>query len=190
MRTIYYHFVLDASKSMVEHREMLTLFVYKHFRKLAKCFRAREDERIEISYCMFNTSFRFFRFDETKKTRLEDLQKQFIPDNLSAIYDALGINIEHLNDVIEKQCVKYENQVYFILLSDGHENGSSIFTPMEVAEQIGCFQQKNWKFIFIGSRMDIAAPEEILELSDFRHYEIKKNELKGSFERIESIICR
>lgn len=69
----------------------------------------------------------------------------YIPRATTALYDAIGRTINEL---------KTEDDVVFVIVTDGAENASKEFTQSAVFEKIEQKKKEGWNFIFLGANQD------------------------------------
>lgn len=102
------------------------------------------------------STFSLWKFSN-KVTQLiddEDLQsikefKDFKPDGLTCLYDAIGHAI-----TTKKEKEKYDN-VICVILTDGFENCSTDFKATTIRDLIKEMEiNHNWKFVYLGANQD------------------------------------
>jgi len=72
----------------------------------------------------------------------------YIPRATTALYDAIGRTINEL---------KTEDDVVFVIVTDGFENASKEFTQKMVFDKIEEKKKDGWNFIFLGANQDAMA---------------------------------
>lgn len=72
----------------------------------------------------------------------------YIPRATTALYDAIGRTINEL---------KTEDDVVFVIVTDGFENASKEFTQKMVFDKIEEKKKAGWNFIFLGANQDAMA---------------------------------
>jgi len=72
----------------------------------------------------------------------------------TALYDCLGKTIKSVNKKIKKSENK-PNKVLFVIITDGEENSSRIYTKNEILKLIKKKEdKKNWSFLYLGANQD------------------------------------
>lgn len=78
------------------------------------------------------------------------------PRGTTALLDAIGKTIHETKDrVSATKETKATTQVVFVIITDGHENSSSLFNRSQIFKLIRDFESKeNWQFVFLGANQD------------------------------------
>lgn len=94
---------------------------------------------------------------------LEDYQ----PHGSTALYDALGLTIARM--VRRQKSARKEDRadkVMFVIITDGQENASELYTRREVKKMIEFESQVyDWEFIFLGANIDAKESARVLGIS-------------------------
>lgn len=144
-------FILDRSGSM----QSLTDDTIGGFNSLIEKQRGGNGECL-VSTVLFNNSSKVLHdrvpLSEIKKMTRADYSAQ----GNTALIDAIGAAIHHIGNVH-----KYARQedvpqnTMFVIITDGMENSSRIYTSDQVKEMIERQKSKyGWEFLFIGANID------------------------------------
>ena len=101
-------------------------------------------------------SFSLWKFNSKVVKLIDDIPlkdvkefSDFSPDNMTALYDAVGCAIES-----KKKKSSFKN-VICIILTDGLENSSSEFSAENIRDMIKDMEDNhNWKFVYLGANQD------------------------------------
>lgn len=98
--------------------------------------------------------------------QVKDLtKKDYTPNGTTALLDAVGLTVTRLkNDVVlqENEDVSF----LVIIASDGMENASKEYSYEDIAKLIStCNETKRWKFVYMGTEMDLSVAREKLHVS-------------------------
>ena len=117
-----------------------------------------------ISTVLFDYNSRVLHNRVNLKTIKEMTAEDYTVGGSTALLDALGNSIHHINKV-QKEMPEEERpaKTMFIITTDGMENSSHEYTYEKIKHMVEKKQQKkNWEFIFLGANMDaISAAADI-----------------------------
>lgn len=105
-----------------------------------------------------DTRVSLFRFDghyETvfvDKNIKDDLKIELIPGGSTALMDAVGKTIQHVEQKLSGMLEEEKpNRVLFLIITDGEENSSVIYNRNEVKTMLSDKREKlAWDFVFMG----------------------------------------
>ena len=140
-------FLLDKSGSMHSIIDD-TLGGFNSFIEREK----EKDVKTRVTLVLFDHKYKVLYtrkpIEEVEKLTKED----YFADGCTALLDAIGTTINRLDKEID-------NEVLFVITTDGLENHSREYTRADIKNLI---QNHNWEFIFIGA--DIDSYEEAMTL--------------------------
>jgi uncharacterized protein YegL len=74
---------------------------------------------------------------------------------MTALNDSIFNCLSKFEAILEKQLFPINNNVIFMIITDGHENASQTYTTVQVQKEISKRKKlMNWKFMFIGANID------------------------------------
>lgn len=80
-------------------------------------------------------------------------EKSYKPDNMTALYDAVGYTVEKFQDEVE---LSSNDGVLLVIVTDGQENSSRKFTQERMKKMLGGLEEHpNWTITFIGANQDV-----------------------------------
>jgi uncharacterized protein YegL len=87
----------------------------------------------------------------------------YVPDGMTALFDAVGKTMNNVNERIEKAADKEKvpKKVLYVILTDGHENSSREFKKDQILNMIEAEKKKNREVIFLGADAAAFDPEFI-----------------------------
>jgi uncharacterized protein YegL len=184
MKTIYYHLLIDASKSMSRYWDPLVKHLSAHYKTTRK-FEALYLIELKKGIGVFNIDTIFLELIVQSPAILKTIK----PDGRTALYDAIITNIDFVENELLKTETANEMTVIFVILTDGHENASKLVDTQQLREKIMKLQQQgNWEFIFFGADLDVNEINKILKIPQFKYHNFEKEELKIAFEELNDII--
>ena len=86
----------------------------------------------------------------------EDLEFEYMPGGMTALYDAQMVGINHLRNRIQDMDVAVRpSKIIFVTITDGEENDSQNYTSAQVRERINYLKDnEDWQFVYIGANQD------------------------------------
>jgi uncharacterized protein YegL len=184
MKTIYYHLLIDASKSMSRYWDPLVKHLSAHYKTTRK-FEALYLIELKTGIGVFNLDTIFLELILKSPAILKTIK----PDGRTALYDAIITNIDFVENELLKTESANEMTVIFVILTDGHENASKLVDTQQLREKIMKLQQQgNWEFIFFGADLDVNKINKILKIPQFNYHNFDKSELKLAFEELNDIL--
>lgn len=141
--------VIDESGSM-QHLQKSTIDGYNKFVQEQRAAPGTAN----LTLVQFNTGWRI-PIKSTSVNLVPALDTTaYRPDGGTALLDALGNAIKTIGDVV----AGVPNQdVVFVVITDGGENSSTDFKHEQVKEMIKAREAQGWKFIYLGANQDAFA---------------------------------
>ena len=143
--------VLDRSGSMQSIREQ-TISGFNEFLADQK----RNNPGASLTLVQFNHQYELVY--EARNVKYAALLNTltYRPGGMTALLDAIGKTVK-LTRQRHKKTDKKErpDKVIFVIITDGYENSSTIFTRKEIFEKIGKMENKHgWEFVYLGANQD------------------------------------
>lgn len=153
MKTNEVVFILDRSGSM-EGLEKDTIGGFNRILKEQK--ENKVDGEVLVSTVLFDDE-RIVLHDRKNINDIERMtEKDYVPRGSTALIDALGYSIKHIANIhkyIRKEDIP--EHTLFVIITDGMENASHVFSSDEVKKMIKHEEEKyGWEFMFIGANID------------------------------------
>lgn len=76
------------------------------------------------------------------------LGENFVPRGSTALFDAIGKTIEDLHEELKGE------DVVFVIITDGEENASRVYTRDAVMKMIETKETEGWSFLFLAANQD------------------------------------
>lgn len=106
----------------------------------------KSENDILVSTILFDDKYEILH-DRAKIKDVKDITtNEYFVRGSTALYDAIGKTIEHIDDL------KLKNKILFIITTDGLENSSQRFNREKVKELIQ--GHSNIEFIYVGANID------------------------------------
>ena len=144
-------FILDKSGSM----SGLESDTIGGFNSMIEKQKKEEGEAL-VSAVLFNDSSNVI-YDRVPLSKIEPMtDSQYFVGGCTALIDALGGAIHHIGNV--HKYAREEDRpakTIFVIMTDGMENASHIYTSDEVKKKIKRQQEQyHWEFLFLGANID------------------------------------
>ena len=179
-------FILDRSGSM-SGLESDTIGGYNSF---------LEKQRKEKGNCLVSTVL----FNQTSKVvhdraDLETVKKMdrndYFASGTTALIDALGESIRHIRNV--HKYIREEDvptHTVFVIITDGMENASHIYSSDEVKKMVSQQKEKGWEFLFLGANIDAVETAKRYGIDEDRAVEYLCDEtgVQNNFETLAKTV--
>ena len=104
-----------------------------------------------------NTTFSLWMFNSTVRKIIDDVKlsdveplTEYTPQSMTALNDAIG------SAIFCKLSKPKSDNVICLVITDGLENSSSLYTKSGIRDMIKtCEEKKKWKFIFMGANQNV-----------------------------------
>lgn len=151
----HYLLILDESGSMESTRQTTLDGLNEQIQAINKLETQYPDHKYFINILKFDNDFRDLVINvpvsKVKKFTFED----YAPNGSTALRDAIGYGVNRLNEQIESKVKAGEAKALVIILTDGEENASLKFSPIQIKELITKLDETQmWTFTFIGANQD------------------------------------
>merc|ERR1712038_1379523 len=148
--------VVDETGSMQRHKPV-TISSFNEWLDSNRTKEEDEDHHPKFSLIKFNTVTKLQEY-ESVETAPRLTNENYSPNNMTALYDALGETLENY---------KEENDNIMVILTDGEENSSRKWTQKMIQEKIKMFtEEKGWIFHYLGANQDAWAVGNSIGISD------------------------
>jgi len=148
--------VVDETGSMMRHKPV-TISSFNEWLDSNRTKEEDEDYHPKFSLIKFNTVTKLQEY-ESVETAPRLTNENYSPNNMTALYDALGETLENY---------KEENDNIMVILTDGEENSSRKWTQKMIQEKIKMFtDEKGWIFHYLGANQDAWAVGNSIGISD------------------------
>lgn len=139
------NFILDKSGSMGSVKDA-TISGFNEYLKTLK----KDAKGCEFSLTLFDTVVKTPYVGEPLKNVKELDSKSYVPDGMTALYDAVCKTIEDAKKKVTKGV-----KVLTVIMTDGEENASKEYTEKNLKELVSNLEAtKMWSFVFLGANQD------------------------------------
>ena len=136
-QVVIYQLVLDRSGSMGSVTEETISGFNEQVQRIHELAEQYPNQQICVNLCLFNHQV----VQALKNVSAGNLQElsfnSYRPEGMTALYDAVGLSIRQVKKQIKMLADEARYKVYFVILTDGHENASREFRYEKIKKSIG-----------------------------------------------------
>lgn len=120
-----------------------------------------EDNSAIMTVALFNHTYGLLYDGVDVKSVKPFDRSSYVPDGMTALFDAVGKTMNNVNERIEKAANKEKvpKKVLYVILTDGHENSSREFKKEQILNMIEAEKKKGREVIFLGADAAAFDPE-------------------------------
>lgn len=118
-------------------------------------------------------------------------RKDYYTRGSTALFDAVGLGIDHIGHIHKKLGSKAPGKTLFIITTDGYENSSSRYSQQEIKKMISNQKEKyHWEFIFVGTDIDAVLEASKLGIRSERAFYSKRGskEVRDTYDMVGECI--
>lgn len=178
---IYNLVILDRSGSMWPLREVA---VQGYNETLDVIRAAQQQHGLEQQNLITLTLFNHFVTNvydcDTVKDIPDLLMKDYRPDGMTAMFDAIGLSLTKL----QMKLNKLENATaVVIIISDGKENASRMYDIDAIAKLIDSLKEQGVMFVFMGTNQNVQQVASALHIEEYKFFEYSTNGMKDAWQK-------
>ena len=114
-------------------------------------------------------------------------EANYIPSGGTALYDAIGLSLQRIERVIGADIEKDEASVVVLIMTDGHENSSRMFSHREIAEMVKRLEKtEKWTFNFLGADIDASRAAEQVSINSTHAMSFQKENYSNAMIDLDS----
>ncbi len=157
----FYHIIADESGSMADCINQTVNGLFEQRNKITELQSRFPEQEIRVGLTYFNSRVRtIFQNLAVHQMALQNINN-YHPAGQTALLDAIGQTIKQ----IEQQVTSLKDSVVIIILTDGYENASQIFTLQQIRELISQKEASGrWTFSYLGATLDAVEMAEQLHI--------------------------
>jgi len=162
----YYLLVLDRSGSMQDCVGETISGFNEQVQMIRDLQKKYPEQEFHVSLCLFNHDVDQV-FEKVNVKSVKELTKHsYIPDGSTALLDAIGESVHKLKYSIEGEIERDEATAIVVILTDGHENASKVYSHENVRNLIRDLEKSaSWSFSFLGATLDAVNVAESMNIS-------------------------
>ncbi|MBU6159332.1 MAG: VWA domain-containing protein [Bacteroidetes bacterium] len=177
-RTIY-HLIVDRSGSMSDCIEATINGYNEQLNRIRNMQSEFPDQDIRMGLTMFNTHIDMQAVAKDLKNAAPLTRKNYVPDGGTALYDAIGQSVLHLEESFARQS-DIPATFVIVVLTDGYENSSNLFNLQQIRALIQRLEAtEKWTFSFIGATLDAVEVAQTMAIKANNSYSFEKESMKA-----------
>lgn len=181
----YYLLILDKSGSMHDCQEETISGFNAQLKMIKELEEKFPEQSFRISLTTFNQNVvHQIREEETYETKELD-KRTYQPAGNTALLDAIGESLVRLNAKISHEIEKGEASVVVVIMTDGHENCSKLFTSEAIYKLIGALEKTGcWTFSYLGATPDALETASKLNIQKDNAAQFNKKNMIKTLEEL------
>jgi Mg-chelatase subunit ChlD len=178
---VYNLIILDESGSMSTIKNPTIMGFNEIVETIKEVEHNFPDQEHYISLVTFNNrSSKNILWNNKVKNLIPINDKNFQPNGLTPLYDAIGKSIDQLKKDLPKN---YTYNVIVTILTDGEENSSFVYSGSQIKEMIDDLKTKSWTFSYIGANHDVEEAASKLSIKNIMRFETTEEDVKIMFNK-------
>lgn len=131
----------------------------------------------ELVACEHNS---FRKSDPGSKNKIN-----YIPDGMTALYDAIGMSVNKLKNEISKEIKSNKATAVVVIITDGHENSSREYSFEAIRQLIDKLEKtEKWTFSYLGATPDAVSIATNLNIKKHNSFAFDALEMKDEFSMV------
>jgi len=170
-----YHFIIDESGSMQGSIKDIKEGLADQLNEIAKLSQENPEMDIRVGYTTFNDTYKHHLMNASQKNTalLSDINYQ--PNGTTALLDAMGFTMEKLEEIQKAEEQMIPTTVVCIIMTDGHENASNVYTYLHIKEKIAKLRATDkWTILFVGADIDTTSMKMDMGIYESEAMQIRK----------------
>jgi len=177
-----YHFIIDESGSMQSSIRDIKEGLSAQLTEISKLSQENPNMEIRVGYTTFNQSYKHHLMNASQKNVAQISDINYNPDGMTALLDAMGFTIEKLEQIQQEEEHVMPTTVVCIIMTDGHENASRVYTHLHIKEKIAKLRATDkWTILFVGADIDTTSMKRDMGIYESESMQIRKNMQKQQF---------
>lgn len=176
-KTIY-HLILDRSGSMIDCLENTINGFNEQIHRIRRIKAEFPDDEMTVGLTIFNEEviIKYLASDPQDVSLLDSLS--YKPGGSTALLDAIGFTVKRIESELERSNNIQDTSVIVVVITDGYENASKVFSMAEIKLMIARLEQTTkWTFAFVGATFDAVEVAKEMSIKSKNSYSFNKNEM-------------
>ena len=181
-----YHYIIDKSGSMSDCQQQTVKCMNEQFASLQHLALDEKEQEFKASLHFFNDQLHTL-INEQNPMNFPRLQtSDFCPSGNTALYDAIGIVASSERLKSQESVKKGQKKVVFVIITDGYENKSFLYTSENIRKLILEMQNEGYIFMFLGAIPNAKNVATEMNIRDERAHSFYKKDMDTVFRKMGS----
>jgi len=181
-----YHYIIDQSGSMSDCQRATIEGINVQINSLRKLAVEEKELSFKASLHFFNDNVKTISKEQLPMNLRNLTPEDYSPNGNTSLYDAIGC-IGSAERLMSASDVKQgKKKVVFVILTDGYENSSKLFTFESIRKLISEMQEEGYVFLFLGAIIDAKEVAEKMNIKKENAHSFSKDQMKGTFSKMSS----
>ena len=177
-----YHFIIDESGSMGGSINDIKEGLAAQLTEISKLSQENPNMEIRVGYTTFNQSYKHHLMNASQKNVAQISDINYCPHGSTALLDAMGFTMEKLEQIQQEEEHVMPTTVVCIIMTDGHENASRVYTHLHIKEKIAKLRATDkWTILFVGADIDTTTMKRDMGIYESESMQIRKDMQKDQF---------
>ena len=177
-----YHFIIDESGSMQDSVKDIKEGLAAQLNEIAKLSQENPEMDIRVGYTTFNDTYKHHLMNASQKNTALISDIKYQPNGTTALLDAMGFTMEKLELIQQEEEHIMPTTVVCIIMTDGHENASRVYTHLHIKEKIAKLRATDkWTILFVGADIDTTTMKRDMGIYESESMQIRKDMQKNQF---------
>ncbi|RYF91228.1 MAG: VWA domain-containing protein [Chitinophagaceae bacterium] len=182
----YYHIILDQSGSMQDCIEPTISGFNEQVQVIRSLQQRYAEQELSIGLTCFNDEVNIVSFGRPVNEQRQLTREEYRPNGPTALYDAIGETVLRIKDRLASTAqVQEDTSVIVVILTDGHENASRLFTGKGISNLIrGLEAGGKWTFTYLGATYDAREVAAALSIKRENSMAFEKDQMKETYSKL------
>jgi hypothetical protein len=182
----YYHIILDQSGSM-HNCISSTINGFNEQVQVVQSLQERYTEQeLFMGLTRFNHDVLQTAFAASPNLIQTLTPATYRPSSSTALYDAIGLTVQRLLRYLNGELKDPSTTVVIVILTDGHENASTIFSHQNIQSMIKELEQTGqWTFSYLGATIDAVKVAESLNIKSSNSMFFEKSQITRTYDNLK-----
>jgi hypothetical protein len=151
-KTTYYHLIVDKSGSMSGSVDLTLSTINEQLQTIRAISQKTPDQKILTGITFFDTDLEHLNFYSEIDSINPITTDHYKIGGMTALLDAIGKSVIALESRVKREVQNGEASVVIVVLTDGYENSSSLFTFPKIKTMIQELEATGlWSFTYLGA---------------------------------------